>query len=256
MKSTMPISTRRVLLLAMSIGTMAAFVLPAAAEENADEWKPLFNGEDFTGWKIPGDDGGPWAVVDGVIDCDPARAPGVRGDLWTEEEFGNFELYLEWRFPDAPTTETRPLISPDGTQKTDEDGKVITETFKNADSGVYLRGQPKAQVNIWNWPVGSGEVWGYRTDDNMPPEVRAGVTPRVRADKPIGEWNTFVIKMVGDRLTVTLNDELVIDNAQLPGVAKSGPIGLQFHGGYTEGSGYHDASSLVQFRNIKIKPLD
>ena len=47
----------------------------------------------------------------------------------------------------------------------------------DSDSGIFLRGRRKSQVNIWCWPVGSGEVYGYRTDEQMPAEVRAGVTP-------------------------------------------------------------------------------
>jgi hypothetical protein len=48
----------------------------------------------------------------------------------------------------------------------------------------------------------------------------------------------------------------VIDHAQLPGVPDSGPIGLQYHGGYDfENERYAPASSLVQFRNVRIKPL-
>ena len=53
----------------------------------------------------------------------------------------------------------------------------------------------------------------------MPPAVRAGVTPKRNADRDIGEWNTFEITMRGDRLTVVLNGEEVISDAQLPGVA-------------------------------------
>jgi hypothetical protein len=85
----------------------------------------------------------------------------------------------------------------------------------------------------------------------MPPEVRAGVTPSVRADHPVGEWNTFLITMQGDRLTVELNGVTVLDKAQLPGVPESGKLALQHHG-----NGKPDpASSLVQFRNIYIRPL-
>jgi hypothetical protein len=42
------------------------------------------------------------------------------------------------------------------------------------DAGIYLRGSSKSQVNIRCWPVGSGEVYGYRTDPSQPPEIRAG----------------------------------------------------------------------------------
>src|SRR5262249_11089810 len=107
-----------------------------------------------------------------------------------------------------------------------------------------LRGSSKSQVNMWCWPIGSGEVYGYRTDKSMPAEVRAGVTPKMVADNPIGKWNRFIITMKGDRLTVNLNGKKVIDTAQLPGIAKSGPIALQHHG------------DPIQFRNIYIKELD
>lgn len=83
------------------------------------------------------------------------------------------------------------------------------------------------------------------------------MTPKVNADKPVGEWNTFVITMKGDRLTVDLNGKTVLENAELPGVPESGPIALQHHGGYHPGNdSWNPASSLVQFRNIYIKPLD
>jgi hypothetical protein len=88
----------------------------------------------------------------------------------------------------------------------------------------------------------------------MPPAVRAGVTPKLNADKPVGEWNTFEITMKGDRLTVVLNGKTVISNAQLPGIPESGPLALQHHGGFKDGK-YSPASSLVQFRNISIKEL-
>ena len=89
----------------------------------------------------------------------------------------------------------------------------------------------------------------------MPPEVRAGATPKLRADHPVGEWNRFIIRMVGDRLTVNLNGRSVIDNARLPGIPETGPIGLQHHGGLQPNGEYINASSLVQFRNIYIKKL-
>jgi hypothetical protein len=62
------------------------------------------------------------------------------------------------------------------------------------------------------------------------------VTPRVKADRPIGQWNTFHIVMQGDRLTVTLNGTNVIDRARLPGIPAEGPIALQHHGGHSSGA--------------------
>jgi len=62
-----------------------------------------------------------------------------------------------------------PVVLPDGTHKLDENGKEIKIPTPNADSGIYLRGVGKSQINIWCWPIGSGEVYGYRMDKTMPP---------------------------------------------------------------------------------------
>ena len=86
--------------------------------------------------------------------------------------------------------------------------------------------------------------------------IRAGVTPKVNADNPVGKWNTFHVTLKGDRLTVDLNGKRVLDNAQLPGIPESGPIVLQHHGGYDSvKQEWNGASSLVQFRNIHVKEL-
>jgi len=179
-----------------------------AADVDAEGFRPLFNGTDLAGWKADEEARKHWGVEDGVIKYD-----GKNTDLWTEASFKDFILKVEWRLP------------------------------KPGDSGIYLRGSSKSQVNIWCNDLGSGEVYGYRTDKNQPEEVRQAVTPKKRADKPVGEWNAFVITMKGDRLTVVLNGEEVISGAQLPGVKPDGPIALQHHGG------------LIEFRNILIKEL-
>ncbi len=219
------------------------------------EWRPLFNGEDLSGWIIPEGDGGHWKVLNGVIDYDArSKAPGDK-DLWTKDEFEDFVLRIDWRIKETPFVNPNvPIILPDGTNKLDENGEVIRMSVPDSDSGIYLRGMPKAQVNIWTWPVGSGEVWGYRTDPNMPAEVVAAVTPRLHADNHIGEWNTFEITMVGDRLTVELNGHIVVEDAQLPGVNERGPIALQHHGHKVDGE-WASSPSLVQFRNIYIREL-
>ncbi len=245
--------------LVLAILAIAVTMVTVLADDvrREDGWVSLFNGEDLNGWRVSEAAAQSWSVLDGVIDCDPRTTISGQRDIWTEDSYGNFILYAEWRFTDTPTVETWPLVGPDGGQVVDESGEVVTATFANADSGIYLRGMSKAQVNIWNWPIGSGEVWGYRTDNSMPPEVRAGVTPGVRADNEPGEWNIFVITMLDDRLSVLLNGKVVINHAQLPGVAGDGPIGLQYHGGFNHETGeYLPASSLVQFRNLFVKPLD
>ncbi|MEM9479719.1 MAG: DUF1080 domain-containing protein [Verrucomicrobiota bacterium] len=219
-----------------------------------DEWVSLFNGKDLSWWVEP-EVAGIWSVKDGVIDCDPKLKPKGEKHLWTEEEFGDFELELEWRIKEKKGTFAVPVVLSDGSYKMGKDGKKITETGPGADSGIYLRGAGKSQVNIWCWPIGSGEVYGYR-NNQKDSVIRAGVTPKVNADKPVGEWNKFLITMKGDRLTVVLNGETVIENAQLPGVPEKGPIALQHHGGYDEEKKeWNGASSLVQFRVVRIRRL-
>ena len=88
--------------------------------------------------------------------------------------------------------------------------------IEDVDSGIYLRGSAKSQVNIWMWPIGSGEVYGYRMDKKMPPEVRAGVTPKKKMDRPRGEWNTFEITMKGDRLWVKLHPMIHVKQHTIP----------------------------------------
>ena len=214
----------------------------------------LFNGRDFTGWKVPEGDNGHWKIIDGVIDYD-AQSEAKDKNLWSEKEYRDFVLKIDWRIKEMKGLYDVPTVLPDGSEKLGPDGKMITTPTPNADSGIYVRGTSKAQINIWCWPIGSGEVYGYRRDQKMPPEVRAGVTPKMKADKPVGEWNTFVITMKGDRLTVQLNGQTVIKNAQLPGVPESGKLALQHHGGKKPNGDWIPASSLVQFRNISIKEL-
>lgn len=232
----------------------------AAAEKG--EAKPpagfvaLFNGKDFTGWKVPEGDNGHWKIIDGVIDYDAAsEAPGDK-NLWTERDFGDFELYVDWRIKETPYINPRvPIIKPDGTHKLDADGNEVRMAVPDSDSGVFLRGEGKSQVNIWCWPVGSGEVYGYRMDKNMPADVRAGVTPKVLADHDIGQWNTFKITMRGDRLSVELNGKQVLEEARLPGIPRRGPLALQHHGGKRNGE-WVSPPALVQFRNIYIRELE
>ena len=230
-----------------SIGTLRA--------EVPEGFTSLFNGKDLSGWKVPAGDNGHWKVADGVIDYDAASEAEGRKDLWSEKEYGDFVLRLDWRIKETPWVNPNvPVIKPDGTHKKDAEGKEIKTSVPDSDSGVFLRGQPKSQVNIWCWPIGSGEVYGYRMDASMPTEVRAGVKPKLMADHDIGEWNTFEITMKGDRLTVVLNGKRVLDNAQLPGIPAKGPLALQHHGRIENGKPI-GSPSLVQFRNISIKEL-
>jgi hypothetical protein len=234
---------------------LAALALSAARAD--DGFTSLFNGRDLSGWIVPEGDNGHWKVLDGVIDYDAcSEAPGRDKNLWTEKEYKDFTLRVDWRIKQTTGLYDMPVVLPDGSHKLDAEGREIKIPTPNADSGIYLRGTSKAQLNIWCWPIGSGEVYGYRMDKTMPPEVRAGVTPKVRADKPVGEWNRFEITVKGEHLTVVLNGQTVIDNARLPGLPERGRIALQHHGGKNPKTGeLSPASSLVQFRNLAIREL-
>jgi len=225
-------------------------------QSSAAQGTSLFNGRDLSGWKIPAGDNGHWKVLDGVIDYDASsEAPGDK-NLWSEKDYGDFVLTLDWRITSTPYVNPNvPIIRMDGSHKNNAEGRDIRIAVPDSDSGIYLRGSDKAQVNIWGWPIGSGEVYGYRTDSIMPPAVRAGVTPRRNADRNIGEWNTFEITMRGTRLTVVLNGEVVIENAELPGIPARGPIALQHHGAKKDGE-WTSPPSLVQFRNISIREVE
>ncbi|MGE3808463.1 MAG: DUF1080 domain-containing protein [Gemmataceae bacterium] len=229
----------------------------APADAPPEGFTSLFNGKDLTGWKVPEGDNGHWTVKDGVIDYDAKSEAKGDKNLWSDKSYKDFVLKLEWRLkPDAGYANSVPVILPDGSHKKGEDGKELRVAIEDVDSGIYLRGSSKSQVNIWMWPIGSGEVYGYRNDKKQPAEVRAGVTPKKRADKPRGEWNAFEITVKGDRLWVKLNGEEVIANAQLPGIPAEGPLALQHHGSFNAKTGkWSGPPSLIQFRNISIKEL-
>jgi hypothetical protein len=200
---------------------------------------PLYNGLNFDGWKFGKEQEGHFKADNWKITYD-----GGGEDLWSQKSYKDFVLICDWRWTSKPKEVQHPVILPDGKYKLGPDGKQVMEKVQDAgDSGIYLRGSSKSQVNMWCWPIGSGEVYGYRNDPKMPADVVAGVTPKMNADAPIGEWNRFVITMKGDRLTVVLNGKTVIEDAKLPGVAAEGPLALQHHG------------DACQFANIYIKEL-
>jgi hypothetical protein len=217
---------------------------PDEIADRAEGFRTLYNGIDFEGWQWHPGHEGHWVARDWRLQYDgQSQAPDK--NLWTDESFGDVQLIVDWRWTGQPRPTQRPIILPSGEYQTDEEGNQVTVQVPDAgDSGIYLRGSSKAQINIWCWPAGSGEVWGYRTDGNQPAEVRAAVTPRLNADRPIGQWNRFLITLRGDRLTVDLNGERVIEDAQLPGIPAEGPIALQHHG------------DPIEFANLFIRNLN
>ncbi len=199
----------------------------------------LFNGTNLDGWKHGNSP--EWTASNGILKH--SGRPGEPSDLWTEKQCGDVTLVCDWRWSGHGPMKTQPVVLPDGSNKIGGNGQPERVEIEELDSGIYLRGNTTSQVNLWNWTVGSGEVYGYRTNPAMSAEVRAQVTPKVKADRPVGEWNRTMVTIKGDRLTVSLNGRVVIDNAQLPGVPATGAIGLQHHG------------SAIDFANLWIKEL-
>jgi hypothetical protein len=151
-----------------------------------------------------------WRVADGALVFD-----GKGDSLCTAKDFGDFELLVDWKI------------------------------LKDGDSGIYLRGSP--QVQIWDpatkaaMGVGSGGLFNNQKNPSK---------PTMTADKPVGEWNMFRIRMVGDKVSVWLNDKLVVDNAVLENywdrsqpIYATGQIELQNHG------------NTLYFKNVYVKEL-
>jgi hypothetical protein len=219
------------------------------AEETATEdegFVSMYTGIDLSGWRDNPGHRGHWTVDDWILRYDGnSQAEGEEKHLWSSKSYRDFQLICDWRLPGEPALRPQPVVLPSGENARGADGSIELQEVQDAgDSGIYLRGNSKSQVNIWCWPVGSGEVYGYRTDPDMPAEVRAAVTPRVRADRDPGQWNRFLITLRGDRLTVELNGQTVIEDAQLPGIPPEGPIALQHHG------------DRIEFANLYVRELN
>jgi Domain of Unknown Function (DUF1080) len=222
-------------------GRMTDVQLPEAG------FAPLGDGRSLRGWNVQPWHEGHWIARHGVIDYD-GKAEHKRFEkntLWTEKDYGDLVLYAEWRLPAKPRLKPHPIVLFNGDFLLDEQGQRITRPRPDAgDSGILLRGVLACQANIWCQELGSGEINGYRTNRSMPPEVRRAAIPIKKADRPLGEWNVFLVTLKAGRMTVELNGEKVIDAAHLPGLPKFGPVGLQHHG------------DPVQFRRLWIRELD
>ena len=205
-------------------GTLAVLVFfglgvaAAVAEdkfEPGEGWIQLFNGKDLTGWKTRGPNTS-WEVQDGVLanlrEKNGVKRRGV--DIYTEKKFLDFKLHIEFKVP------------------------------KGGNSGVYLRGRKEVQVHD-SYGVakpGSGHCGG----------IYSVAAPLVNACKPAGEWNTFDITCVGNKITVYLNGKLIQDNVEVnrpTGGSMGGQLGTP---GPIMLQGNH---STVWYRNIWIKPL-
>ena len=197
-------------------------------------YESIFNGKDLSGWQ-------------GLVENPIARSKMTKEVLAKKQLEANSKVKENWSVKDgcimfqgegANLCSTRPY----GDFEMIVDWKIS----KNGDSGIYLRGSP--QIQIWDnarvdvgAQVGSGGLYNNQKERS---------TPLVVADNPIGKWNTFHIKMIGDRVTVYLNGVLVVDNIIMENywdrnipIFSEEAIELQAHG--TE----------LAFRNLYVKEL-
>jgi hypothetical protein len=194
-------------------------------------FKTMYYGINLKGWKVEPGSEGHWKPRDTILGYDGKSDAKVK-HLWTEKPYRDFEMVVDYKLTRKPVKVMRPVVLPSGDEAIDsETGRVKEIEVSDAgNSGIYLRGHEKAQINISCEPVGSGEIVDYRKDNQLPAALRAACTPRVRADAAPGQWNRLIANVRGDRVTVILNGKVVIDNVQLPGLPPEGPIGLQHHG--------------------------
>ena len=178
----------------------------------------LFDGKNLDGWTLtdPGQKSG-WSVEDGVMVNNPVQREGQPhfsyGNLRTVAEFEDFNLKLE------------------------------VNVGKGNNSGIYLRGIYEIQV---------ADTYGRGLNSHNMGGVYSRIKPRVSAEKPAGQWQTFDITLLDRHVTVILNGKTIIDNEPLLGCTggamwsdefKPGPIYLQ---------GDHTG---VNYRNIVLKPI-
>lgn len=197
----------------------------------------LFNGKDFSNWH-------------GRPTVDPAKYDSQPEDVRAK---WNDEIKTHWSIDGAEiVNDGKGAFLTTNEDYADFDFSFDYKIVADCDSGIYLRGIP--QVQIWDpnseaskkhgAEKGSGGLW------NNPPGW-PGKDPLVKADNPVGEWNTMKVRLIGERCSVWLNDKLVVDDVRLHNyfnkgepLPKSGPIQLQTHG------------AEIRFRNLKLVTHD
>jgi hypothetical protein len=183
---------------------LSAAIISCAAGNTEEQFVSLFDGKTLDGWHLMNN--AQFAAEDGVI-----KLNGGSGWLRSEKEYSDFILQIEFRF-----------------LKPEQDG------------GVFLRAKKESE----NWPENyelqventnrMAKIWGAEHDLNV------DLVQKVL--KPIDEWNEYDIKLVGSKIEVRLNGELVSTSEDMGGLTK-GYIGLQGENGFHE------------YRNIRIKDL-
>ncbi|MCC6446802.1 MAG: DUF1080 domain-containing protein [Armatimonadetes bacterium] len=187
----------------------------------------LFNGKDLTGWK-------------GLVASPPERAGMSREALAAAQRKADESMRAHWQVRDGAFVfdgkgGSLCALKDYGNFEMTVDWKILP----GGDSGIYLRGTP--QVQIWDNPVGSGGLYNNQKNPSQ---------PLVKADSPPGQWNRFNILMIGDKVTVYLNDQLVVNDTTMENywerdksIYPTGQIELQNHG------------NTLYFKNIYLREL-
>lgn len=206
------------------------------AEEQADGWELLFDGQSMDAWRGFKQDAMPtsgWEVVGGCL----VRAAEGGGDIITTKQYDDFELTLEWRVPTGQPGNSGIFFN------VTEEGETVYETgpeMQILNNAVHPDGHDTRLSAGSNYAL------------HEPTEVTV---------MPAGMFNTARILVEGNHVEHWLNgvkiveyelkspewEELVAGSkfADWPyGEADSGHVALQDHG------------DLVWFRNLKIRPLN
>ena len=230
---------------------MAALGLSLSAANAADPVPPegftaLFNGKDFTnfkGWSIHEKGGSP---ID-LAKLTPEERQ-KKFDAWTENmkqtwTIDNGELVNKGK--GAYLTSVKDYA--------DYELLVEYKITATVDSGIYPKTMP--QIQVWDPeqadPAGLGKALGSGGLWNNP-KGSPGRDPIAKADLPAGQWNKFRILNVGERISISLNDKLVVDHARLQNFwdkkspsPKAAPFLLQTHGPELE----------IRWKNIFVREI-
>ncbi|MEQ1859268.1 MAG: DUF1080 domain-containing protein [Chthoniobacteraceae bacterium] len=225
---------------------LVVFAFIARAETPPPGFTALFNGKDLSGWYG-------WGTKEPreLLAMTPEQLAGYKTKSLDD-------VNAHWRVENGElVNDGKGLYLTTDANHGDVELLVDYKMLPLGDSGIYLRGVP--QVQIWDYTeekkfaiganLGSGGLWN--NEKGSP-----GKDPLVKADKPLGEWNRFRIVMVGSRVSIWLNEKLVVDHAilenyfdkkkpaelRLP-ILPRGPIQLQTHG------------SEIRWRNVFVRSI-
>ena len=160
----------------------------------------LFNGRDFSGWKVPEGDNGHWKVVDGVIDYDAESEAKGDKSLWTEREYRRLRAARGLADQGDALREPERLLHPARrhTRARHPRARRLRCRCPTRIPGFCLRGSGKKSDQHLVLADRLRRNVRHPHGRKQPPEVRAAVTPRTQADKPVGEWNQFEITVRGE----------------------------------------------------------